>query len=257
MNVSEYISPYWHYFFDLLAYGFGARSIALNFKTISSKPGSVYDDPWYWRSLTIGAVIGAILVGSSESFFNANTDNFLAWIKSIHLGHSISGALFGGVVSVEIYKMKSKKIGSTGFIFVLPLLGGTFIGRWGCFLSGVADNTYGVESSGFGIDIGDGINRHPVALYESLVCLFLFFTFKFWSQRSPKTFQNFAFYLYTLSYSLQRFFWEFLKPYPKVKGLPINVFQTIAIVMMVYSIWMIKGVQRESRQRDGARAELI
>lgn len=45
---------------------------------------------------------------------------------------------------------------------------GIAIGRIGCLLSGLPDGTYGTETRlPWGIDFGDGIARHPTALYES------------------------------------------------------------------------------------------
>ena len=42
------------------------------------------------------------------------------------------------------------------------------IGRWGCHFAGLADGTYGVPTTlPWGVDYGDHIARHPVALYES------------------------------------------------------------------------------------------
>ena len=49
----------------------------------------------------------------------------------------------------------------------IPLVVGIFIGRIGCFLSGTNEFTYGQETSSLpGMDLGDGLSRHPLALYE-------------------------------------------------------------------------------------------
>ena len=49
-----------------------------------------------------------------------------------------------------------------------------------------------------------------------------------------------GFYLFVAYYGVQRFLWEFLKPYPTVLG-PFNVFHLFCIAMIVYSIFMIAG----------------
>ncbi len=55
----------------------------------------------------------------------------------------------------------------TGDLFALPLTLGIALGRIGCFLTGLSDQTYGnVTSLPWGIDFGDGIRRHPTQLYE-------------------------------------------------------------------------------------------
>jgi len=49
------------------------------------------------------------------------------------------------------------------------------VGRIGCFLSGIADQTYGVATAlPWGHDFGDGVLRHPVQLYEAAAALALF-----------------------------------------------------------------------------------
>jgi prolipoprotein diacylglyceryltransferase len=55
----------------------------------------------------------------------------------------------------------------TGDALVLPLVVSIAIGRVGCFLWGLSDETYGTATSlPWGIDFGDGVARHPTQLYE-------------------------------------------------------------------------------------------
>ena len=118
------------------------------------------------------------------------------------LGHSIAGAIAGGIVGAEGYKLARGIQGSTGLVFVAPLATGIAIGRWGCFLSGLPDYTYGTPTSlPWGVDFGDGIPRHPVQLYESaamavLLALFLLI------RRRPFVAAN-GFYLMTGFYALR------------------------------------------------------
>ena len=63
---------------------------------------------------------------------------------------------------------------STGDLYAIPLALGIAIGRIGCFLTGLSDNTYGVPSNlPWAVDFGDGIPRHPTQLYEILFLLAL------------------------------------------------------------------------------------
>jgi prolipoprotein diacylglyceryltransferase len=55
-----------------------------------------------------------------------------------------------------------------------------------------------------------------------------------------------GFYLFVGFYAAQRFVWEFFKPYPTVIG-PFNVFHIICIVMLGYSLFMMRG-NHELRQ---------
>ena len=56
---------------------------------------------------------------------------------------------------------------STGDLYAIPLALGIAIGRIGCFLTGLSDNTYGTATNlPWAINFGDGIPRHPTQLYE-------------------------------------------------------------------------------------------
>jgi len=174
-------------------------------------------DPWYFTSLAIGAIAGAIAFGS----FNMGLAGF--WT----LGHSIAGAIAGGIVTVEIYKLATGITGSTGLPFVGPLAIGIAVGRFGCFFAGLPDYTYGTPTTlPWGVDFGDHIARHPVQLYESAAMFaYLVVYLRALQNRSELFLQN-GFYLFVGWYALQRFAWEFLKPYPTVLG-PFNIFHVI------------------------------
>jgi prolipoprotein diacylglyceryltransferase len=82
-------------------------------------------------------------------------------------GKTIVGGLVGGWVAVEWVKKLRRLSIRTGDLFALPLTLGIALGRIGCFLTGLSDQTYGnVTSLPWGIDFGDGIRRHPTQLYE-------------------------------------------------------------------------------------------
>ena len=55
---------------------------------------------------------------------------------------------------------------------VWPIAVGLAIGRVGCFLAGLHDDTYGLPTAlPWGVDFGDGTPRHPTQLYEIAVVL--------------------------------------------------------------------------------------
>jgi phosphatidylglycerol:prolipoprotein diacylglycerol transferase len=229
-----------HTIFDLLAWASAGAlgwwiSRAGLLKGIA--PGlTIRTDPWYFASLGIGALSGAVLFGS------ANMSLAGLW----PLGHSIAGAIAGGVVAVEIYKWVHGTRGSTGLPFVAPLALGIGFGRLGCFFAGLPDYTYGMPASvPWAVDFGDGVPRHPVQLYESVsMLLFLAFWLRALFARNLPVIRN-GFYLFVAWYSLQRFAWEFLKPYPAVIG-PFNIFHLICISLFAYAVFMMRG-QRELR----------
>lgn len=224
-----------HTVFDLIAWASAAMlgwwiSRQGSLAGASARP-AFHSDPYYFASLAAGALVGAVLSGS------LNLGLAGLWT----LGHSIAGAVAGGIVAVELYKWLRGIKGSTGLPFVAPLALGIAIGRLGCFFAGLPDYTYGTPTTfPWGHDFGDGIPRHPVQLYESAaMLLFLAVFLREISRRSEFVLKN-GFYLFVAWYAAQRFAWEFLKPYPTVMG-PFNIFHLICIGLFAYSLFMLRG----------------
>jgi len=183
----------------------------------------------YVASMLFGAVIGG---------FGAGTANLL--ISDIDgVGRSIVGAFAGAVLFVELFKKWRGLEGSTGLLFVPAFVTSVVIGRWGCFFSGLEDQTYGIASNvPWAMDFGDGVLRHPVQLYESFSMLvFLILTLVMLARRN-ETFMAYGFYFLAIWYGGQRFVWEFLKPYQTIIG-PFNLFHFICAGLILYGIWMI------------------
>lgn len=89
-------------------------------------------------------------------------------------GKTIVGALIGGLITVELIKRYIGLRTSTGDLYATPLALGIAIGRIGCFLTGLSDNTYGTPTNlPWAVDFGDGIPRHPTQLYEIIFLLAL------------------------------------------------------------------------------------
>jgi phosphatidylglycerol:prolipoprotein diacylglycerol transferase len=89
-------------------------------------------------------------------------------------GKTIVGALIFGMIAVELFKRYIGLHQSTGDLYAIPLALGIAIGRIGCFLTGLSDNTYGTPTTlPWAIDFGDGIPRHPTQLYEIAFLIFL------------------------------------------------------------------------------------
>lgn len=181
----------------------------------------------YAASLVAGAIVGAVLLGSAYSM-NSGVP---------HLSHSVAGALAGAIVAIELYKRVAKIAGSTGVIWVGSLCVGIAVGRLGCLFAGVADDTYGTPTGlPWGIDLGDGIARHPVQLYESLSLLGFLSIYLVALKRHAAWTTTRAFYWFVGWYAVQRFIWEFFKPYPRLLG-PLNIFQLCAIGLLAYAWW--------------------
>jgi phosphatidylglycerol:prolipoprotein diacylglycerol transferase len=195
-------------------------------------------EPGYFIALGLGAVAGAWLFGS------ANSLRAVASLPS----HSIAGALAGGIVAVETWKLLHGVRVSTGGALVLPICVGIIIGRLGCLFAGLPDYTYGVPTRApWGVDLGDGVARHPVELYESLaIGLFLIVYIR--ARLSGASWaRDHAFHALIIFYAGQRFLWEFWKPYPRLLG-PLNVFHLLMIGLVAYGIiWWRRDTRGELR----------
>lgn len=182
--------------------------------------------PGYFIALALGALAGAWLIGS------ANSLRALPFTPS----HSVAGALAGAIFGVELWKWRHGIRVSTGGSFVLPIATGIAVGRLGCFFAGLPDYTYGSAATvPWAVDFGDGIGRHPVQLYEA-VALALFAG---WQARriarADPAYPPAGFHDLVIFYALQRFLWEFLKPYPKLFG-SLNLFHLVALGLLAYGI---------------------
>ena len=185
--------------------------------------------PGYAVALLAGAFVGGYALGTLNLVVSGRPG----------VGRSIIGALLGAIVAIELFKRVRNIRGSTGVIFVPAICTTIIVGRIGCFLAGMEDFTYGtITDLPWGHDFGDGASRHPVQLYESIAMLaFLALALAFFRVRHDAFLRN-AFYLTTGFYALQRYGWEYLKPYGSVIANQ-NVFQLAALVLVLYSLTML------------------
>ena len=165
----------------------------------------------------LGALVGSRLVGFLENpLIEFTLKNAITLLNT----KTIMGGLFGGLLGVELAKKIINESQSSGDLFVFPIILGIFIGRVGCFLSGINEFTYGkVTTSAFGMDLGDGLLRHPTSLYELFFLIFLFIALKTVNNRLQLK-NGDLFKIFMLSYFGFRFCIEFLKP---------NVFYTFGL----------------------------
>jgi prolipoprotein diacylglyceryltransferase len=222
-----------HLLFDLFAYALGTF---LSWKVFRPQQHFISNENLryiYYSIVLMGAVFGAISLGSLNIHYSIESQNIL-------LGKSILGAIVGATITVEVFKKIMKIKGSTGAYFVPSLAIGIAVGRVGCFLSGLEDYTYGAETNFIlGYDFGDGLLRHPVQLYEAftMALFFLYVVYIYFKNRNY--FENYIFYQFILVYATQRFMWEFLKPYETI-FFGLNVFQLFCIGLIIYAIFYLK-----------------
>jgi phosphatidylglycerol---prolipoprotein diacylglyceryl transferase len=126
-------------------------------------------------------------------------------------GKTIVGALLGAVFGVEVTKKILKIETATGDAFAYPLIIGTAIGRIGCFLTGLSDQTYGTPTSlPWGVDFGDRIFRHPTQLYEVVFMVGLLIFLKYRERKPYLPGDLFRFYM--ICYLAFRWSIDFIKP---------------------------------------------
>jgi prolipoprotein diacylglyceryltransferase len=130
-------------------------------------------------------------------------------------GKTIVGGLLGGLLAVEWAKWRLGETRRTGDVFVLPLCVGMAIGRIGCFLAGLSDATYGNATRlPWGIDLGDGVPRHPAPLYE-ILALAVIAAWAARAHRSGSRREGDLFMGFMSLYLAFRLALEFVKPGPR------------------------------------------
>lgn len=186
---------------------------------------------WIIVGATFGAFFFSRLVGSLEDpvAFYQSTHPFLYFFAN----KTILGGLLGGLFMVEGTKKIIGETSSSGDLFTYPLILAMIIGRIGCFGNGVHESTYGIETTFFtGMNLGDGLYRHPVALYEIGFLVLLWIGLvnleKFIKLRSGYRFQ-----LFLIGYLLFRFGIDFIKPGLKY-FLGLGTIQICCILGLIY-----------------------
>jgi len=194
-----------HLLLEALAYFVGAR-VYWHHARLQRGPSQPID-----RWLLIGCALFGAALGSKglhvlEHFTALRERNELAlWLG----GKSVLGGFLGGTLGVELGKQVIGWRTPTGDAWVPALTIGLVLGRLGCQLSGVWDQTYGIPTSlPWAWNYGDGVPRHPVALYELLLVFTLFALLRTrWA-----SFPGARFAAFMAGYCALRFGLEFWKP---------------------------------------------
>lgn len=226
-----------HYIGDLAAWSCAALAARWQYRRWPEEARALagVTTPSYFVTLALGALAGAWLLGS------ANSLRSLVAAPS----HSVAGALAGGILAVELWKWRHGVRRSTGGAFVLPLAVGIAVGRFGCLFSGLPDYTHGAPAAlPWAVELGDGIARHPVQLYESLAMGLFALAYVTARRRGAHWARLHAFQALAIVYAGQRFVWEFAKPYPAVVG-PFNIFHLLMAGLIFYGViwWRIGGAE--------------
>jgi prolipoprotein diacylglyceryltransferase len=240
-----------HFFFELLAY-FMAFGVCF---FLRRRFGDRLSTPLRWAVLA-AAVAGAA-VGSKLLYWLE--DPYLTWQNLQNPafllgGKTIVGALGFGLLVVEPGKRYIGLRESTGDLYAIPLAVGISIGRVGCFLTGLSDNTYGTPTSiRWAVDFGDGIPRHPTQLYE-IVFLLALIPILYWmlvelNQPGTVLLPGDAFKFFMVAYALFRLLCDFLKPYPRI-FLGLGGIQWACILILLYYVHDVERWLRSARLKN-------
>jgi phosphatidylglycerol:prolipoprotein diacylglycerol transferase len=191
----------------------------------------------------IGALVGSRLIGGLENPNLLVNEN---WLLHFYSNKTVLGGLIGGLFAVEIYKRSIGEKKATGDLFVYPILLALIIGRIGCFSMGVQEQTYGIATDSFsGMDLGDGIYRHPVAIYEIIFLILLWIGLLMISKKMLLT-NGALFKLFMIAYLFFRFGLDFIKPH-YTYSIGLSAIQAACIIGL---IWYLRYLLQPAKLFD-------
>ncbi len=219
--------PVWHPVFETLAYATGYWV----YRRVRGREGDVVAEPQRWTVLAaaaVGALVGSRLLGLAEQWptvLKARQSGDLFRLLFSPGGKTIVGGLLGGWLGVEVIKKLSGIHHRTGDLFALPLCVGIAVGRVGCLVAGLADDTYGKPTNlPWAVNLGDGIGRHPVQVYEILFLAVLGIVVS----SKAKLPEGARFRIFLGGYLAWRIVIDFLKPQPLVGGMNLIQWACVA-----------------------------
>jgi prolipoprotein diacylglyceryltransferase len=192
---------------------------------------------WVFAGAIFGALIGSRLLGGLENLsLLRQTNNLLFYF---YQNKTVVGGFLGGLFGVEWIKKIIGEKKSSGDLFVRPILLALIIGRIGCFSMGIYEETYGTPTTlPWGMNLGDGLSRHPVAIYE-IIFLILLWIFIRRIERKGELRTGATFKIFMISYLLFRFILDFIKPHYNI--IPdLSVIQIACLGGLIYyrkEIW--------------------
>ncbi len=220
-----------HLVFELLAYFIGFNYYLYLKKAADD---AITSEQRLW--IIIGGALGAAIFSKLLGFLEHPELIALSQQSIIYLfaSKTIVGGLLGGLLGVEIAKKLLGVQHSSGDLFCFPLILGILIGRIGCFLSGIEDGTHGLPTDFIlGMNLGDGIPRHPTALYEILVLMLIWLFLKSAKKRLALA-EGSLFKLFMMSYLSWRLGVEFIKPVYQYEPLGLSAIQLACLIGLIY-----------------------
>ncbi|MBX2799235.1 MAG: prolipoprotein diacylglyceryl transferase [Myxococcales bacterium] len=235
-----------HLLFELLAFTIGFQVFRILRRATKDPVPELLTRIWLIAAAAAGGALGAKgLVLFADPW---TTWGSLEQVAGLLSGRTIVGALLGGWLAVELAKVWLRVRVSTGDLYVVPLCVGMALGRVGCFLSGVSDGTHGLPTAlPVGMDLGDGVPRHPTALYEIGVLAVLAVVLGRWT---PPT-QGLRFRVFLGAYLLWRLVIDGWKPGPAPYG-GLTAIQLACLLGLV--VLLVTGLRSAPRAPSGPPA---
>jgi phosphatidylglycerol:prolipoprotein diacylglycerol transferase len=219
-----------HAILELLAFFAGFRY----FLWLRKKQGDSINQSnriWIIIGAIFGALIGSRLIGGLEDPPQImKADNVLLYF---YQNKTVLGGFLGGLFGVELVKKIIGEESASGDLFVYPMILALIIGRIGCFTMGVYEETYGtVTTLPWGMNLGDGETRHPVALYEIFFLILFWITLVRIKRKFPLN-EGALFKLFMIGYILFRFLLDFIKPHYTF-NIGLSTIQLTCLLGLVY-----------------------
>lgn len=185
----------------------------------------------------VGAFLGAKLVYlAAEGWLHWHDEQ--RW-RILATGKSITGALLGGYLAVEIAKRAVRYRNQTGdwFAVIAPI--GIMLGRVGCILHGCCLGR-ACEPSWFTVEDTDGVSRWPAAEMELAFNGLALGAALLMRWRTILPGQRF--HLYLIAYGIFRFIHEFCRATPPILG-PLSGYQIASLLMVL--LGLVRFIQRQ------------
>ncbi len=231
--------PALHPVFETLGYVVGFAI----YRRARRQHGDVIGEERRWSVIAaaaVGALVGSRVLGVLEQAPKVG----LHWQSFFAPGgKTIVGGLLGGWIAVEIAKRLSGIRSRTGDLFAVPLCVGIAVGRIGCFVAGLADDTYGTPTRlPWGVDFGDGVPRHPTQLYELIFLLALAWLLQRYAAKPHVNGRVFR--IFIAAYLTWRLLIDFWKPQPLVGGMNLIQWACLAgLVALAFGEVRQEGMQ--------------
>ena len=184
-------------------------------------------------TIVVAAMGGAAFGSKILSWFEDPVRLLAQWQEPTTwmAGKTMVGGLLGGTLAVEWIKRRSGITRRTGDLFAIPMALGIAIGRIGCLMAGIADDTYGLPTGlPWAIDLGDGVRRHPVQIYEMAALLVMAVLLS--RVKVPRFDEGDRFRAFLLGYCGWRLAVDFLKPGVRFGGVTAIQWACVAALVV-------------------------